>query len=152
MLRQSRAALGILPVAYPALAGHLTGQRFSFTVPVDVENGDIIELACIPATCRPIDIILDSDDLDSNGAPAIVVDVGLMSGDWGDNDNTRTCGQEFFVGATTAQAGGVARPTAKTAVRVPSAPYARSIGVKIVTKAATAQLGDIGLTVICAAD
>lgn len=143
---QGSAAKGITPVSYPAYAGHVVTQRFSMAVPTTVANGDILELACIPPGCRPVDLVLDSDDLDT-GTPAMTLDVGVMSGEWGDDTAGRTCGKEFFDAATTAQAGGVARPTLAGAYRVAGAAKARSIGVKIVTKAATAAAGEIGLTV-----
>jgi hypothetical protein len=147
-VKQSDAAKGLVPIAYPSYAGCAVSQRFSFAVPAGgLAAGDIIELGCIPPGCRPVDVILDADDLDSNGAPTLALDVGLMSGEWGDADDTRTCGAEFFSASNVAQAGGLARPTLKTAVRVAASDKARSIGVKIATAAATAAAGTIGLTV-----
>jgi len=89
----------------------------------------------------------DGDDLDSGGSPAILLDVGVMSGKWGENDGGRTCADEFLDGVNTAQAGGVVRPTLKTAFRTSSGAENRSIGVKIATAAATPQAGVLGLTV-----
>ena len=149
-LIQSDAAKGIIPITYPGAAGVVVAQRYTIEVPTSVVDGDIIELGCIPPGCRVVDMILDSDDLDT-GTPAIVLDVGVMSGSWGDNDAARTCGDEFLDGVTVAQAGGVVRPTLAKAFRVDAAATARSIGVKIVTDAATAAAGTIGLTVLVTA-
>lgn len=146
-VHQSEAAKGQTPVAYPAYAGHVVAQRYAFTVPANIVEGDIVEMACIPPGCRVIDVVMDSDDLDT-GTPAIIWDVGIMSGDWGVKDNARTCGDEFLDGVTVSQAGGVVRPTLAKAFRTSAAATARSIGAKLVTDAATAAAGTIGLTVL----
>lgn len=150
-LIQSKAAKGIIPLAYPTIAGAVVAQRFTHTFSSAPSANDILELAPLPANTKIIDLILDSDDLDSNGAPTITFDVGIMSGNWGDEDNARTCDDVFFDGATVGQAGGVVRPTAKTAFRQAAGPTDRSIGVKIATAAATFQAGEVGLTVLYAA-
>lgn len=139
----------------PIVAGVVSKRRYVFTLSAAQNvTGNIIDLGVLPANASVVDMILDADDLDTNGAPAIALDVGLMSGDVGaDLDaagNARTIGAEFFSGATTAQAGGVARPTLKTAFRVDPVAYNRSIGLKIATQAATPAQGDIGLTVLFA--
>lgn len=151
MLHQSYAARGTIPVPYPSNAGQVVAARYSFDVPANVALNDIVELAPIPAGCRVVDMIADCDDLDSNGAAAVVIDVGIMNGAWGANDAGRTCGNEFFSASNLAQAGGTARPTDKGAFRTGSADYDRSIGVKFTTAPATGQAGTIALTVFLAA-
>lgn len=150
-LHQSDTAKGRIPIAYPSLAGQAVTQRFSFAVTTAIAGaaGDIIEIGAIPAGCRVTEIVLDADDLDTNGTPTITLDVGIMSGEFGQNDDDRTCGAEFFSGSTVAQAGGVARPTLKTAYRDTASTSVRSIGVKIAAAAATAAAGTIGVTVTC---
>lgn len=143
---QSDSAKGGIPIAYPAYAGHVVAQRHAFAVPVTIAQNDIVELACVPGGFRVVDIVFDSDDLDS-GTPAILWDVGLMSGEWGSTDPARTCGDEFLDGTTISQAGGVARPTLAGAFRTSVAATDRSIGAKLVAAAAAAQAGTIGLTV-----
>lgn len=149
-MKQSDAALGRVAIAYPSIAGHVVAQRFSYTLPTDTAEGTIIEFAPIPPGCRVVDMVLDCADLDS-GAPAILLDVGIMSGEWGVNDDARTCGAEFFSGSNVAQAGGVARPTLASAYKQAASDTARSIGIKLATDAATAVSGEIGLTVHYAA-
>ena len=142
---KSDAAKGLVATPNPQVAGADHTVRYSMSVPVTgLTAGDILELACIPAGCRPTDISVDIDDLDSG--TAMVFDVGVMSGKWQD-EGARTCGNEFFAGSTLAQTGGVAFPTKKEAYRVAAASTARSIGVKITTLAGTAVAGQIGLTV-----
>lgn len=143
----SKYAKGTEPLSYPSTAGEAVAIRFSHQLTNAPAGGDILELACIPSNCRVADIILDMDDLDSNGAPTIIADVGIMSGDFGKEDNARTCGAEFFSASNLAQAGGVARPTLKTAYRTTASNVDRGIGVKFTTAAATFAPGIIGLTV-----
>jgi hypothetical protein len=148
---QSAYAKGNRVAPYPQIAGAATTHRFSMEIPADVAQDDILELAVIPQDAEPMDIILDCDDVDANGAPAIVMDVGIMSGEFGDNDPARTCGNEFFAGSTVGQAGGVERASKPSAFRVAKSNKARSIGVKITTAPATGQAGSIGLTLTVAA-
>lgn len=143
----SKYAKGTEPLSYPSTAGEAVAIRFSHLLASAPAAGDILELACIPSNCRAAEIVLDMDDLDSNGAPTILADVGIMSGDFGKEDNARTCGAEFFSGSNLGQAGGVARPTLKTAYRTTASNVDRGIGVKFTTVAATFVPGIIGLTV-----
>ncbi len=143
----SKYAKGTEPLSYPSTAGEAVAIRFSHLLASAPAVGDILELACIPSNCRVAEIVLDLDDLDSNGAPTILADVGIMSGDFGKEDNARACGAEFFSGSNLGQAGGVARPTLKTAYRTTASNVDRGIGVKFTTAAATFVPGIIGLTV-----
>lgn len=147
---KSEAAKGLVNVAFPGSAGEAITQRYSMAVPVTAEANDILELAPIPPNTRVVDIVLDCDDLDTDGTPAISLDVGIMSGEWGE-DGARTVGAEFFSGSNIGQAGGVARPTLVSAYRTGTSDKARSIGVKIATKADEAAAGTIGITLTVAA-
>ena len=130
-------------VINPDCAGDLVVNRYELDLAaaplkgVTLADGDIIDLGPIPANTRVIDVIIDSDDLDSNASPEIVFDVGVMSGTVGDTVSARTCGAEFFSGSDLAQAGGVARMSLKTGFRV--APVAKdvSIGLKVTAAPAT---------------
>ena len=138
-----------IPLPYPKQAGEVVAYRFTYTVPTSITEGDIIELAVLPAFCRVVDAIFDSADLDTNVSPEIVWDIGVMSGAVGDT-GTRTCGDELFDGITTSQAGGVVRPTLQKAFQIATSSDHRSIGAKLVTDAATAAAGEIGLTLYIA--
>ena len=139
-------------VPYPSTAGQVVSKRWTYTVAGNEAANDVIEMAQLPANMRVVDMIYDSDDLDTNAAPTIAHDVGLMSGKWGDDDAGRTCGDEFFDGDTTAQAGGVARPSQAKAFETGGADYDRSIGIKFAAAAATGVAGTIGLTVFVTPD
>ena len=145
---QSTAAKGTDNIPFPAYAGEVVAKRYSIAVTAaQLALNNIFELAPLPGGLVPRDFILDTDDLDTNGAPTLTLDVGLMSGVWGDRDQARTCDDIIFDGTNIAQTGGAARPTLKTAFRIGQANNHRSIGVKVATAAATAAAGTIGLTV-----
>lgn len=144
---------GSVSAAYPDCAGDIVVNRYELDLAsgvlkgVTLGVGDIIDMGVIPANSQVVDIIIDSDDLDSNASPAIVFDVGVMSGNPGDT-GTRTCGAEFFSGSTLAQAGGVARTTLKTAFRVAPVATDKSVGLKVTTAAATQPAtGKLGISV-----
>lgn len=146
-LIQSKYAKGTEAISYPSTAGEVVAIRFSHQLAANPAVGDILELACIPSNCRVAEIIADSDDLDSNAAPTIAFDVGIMSGSFGEENQARTCGNEFFAGSTIAQNGVAARPLTKGAYRTSSANNDRSIGIKFTAAAATFVAGQMGLTV-----
>lgn len=147
-LYQSQYAKGVISAPYPAFAGAVVAHRFSHTITAALAAGDIIELAPLFNGVRVIDMILDSDDLDSGAA--MLIDIGIMSGNWQANDGARTCGAEFFSASNLPQAGGVVRPTLKTAFRTAPIGADRSIGIKINAAAAGFLAGNIGLTMLYA--
>jgi len=144
----SKYAKGIEPISYPSLAGDAVAIRFSHQITTAPAAGDVLELGCIPSNCRVADITVDVDDLDSNAAPAILFDVGIMSGAFGQEDSTRTCGADFFAASKMAQSSGVDRPSLRSAYRTTASNIDRGIGIRFGTPAATFQAGSIGLTVI----
>lgn len=139
---QSLWATSQRAVPYADTSGDDVSQLFEFALPsTALAANDIIELGVLPANHSVTDAVLVSDDLDSGGAPAIVLDVGIMSGDVGDNVSARTCGNELFSGSNVGQAGGVARATQVSAFTIASANDHRSIGVKVTTAAAAQTAG-----------
>ncbi|MBI1202614.1 MAG: hypothetical protein GC182_08905 [Rhodopseudomonas sp.] len=146
---QTDVAKGKIIAPTPDEAGDLASIRAEISLATgDLTLNKIIEMLPLPANCTGVDFIFDTDDLDSDGAPTITIDIGVMSGEYGDPDpdDARTCGAEIFSAATTAQAGGVARPTLVTAFRIAPTDADRGIGVKIHAAPAAAQAGKIGLT------
>lgn len=143
MLHQSNYAKGLEPIPYPAFAGSTIKKRFVFPAPATLAANDIIELAPIPDNLRVLDVTLVLDDLDTDGAPTLLLDAGVMSGEFGVNDDTRTCGDEFFDGTALGRAGGVERMSAKTGFSVGVSGTVRSIGIKVATAAATPAAGNI---------
>lgn len=107
-------------------AGGVVAQRFEATIGADLDVGDIVELAVLPAYHTVVDAILDTEALGTD----VNVDVGVMSGAVGDPDNTRTCGDELF-SAEDASAAAVVRASESSAFTIAPAGADRSIGVKV---------------------
>lgn len=144
---------GPIPIAYPDCAGDVVVNRYEIDLAsaplkgVTLQADDILDIGIIPGTSQVVDVVIDSDDLDTGASPALAFDVGVLTGTPG-TTGTRTCGAEFFSGSTVAQAGGVARTTLKSAFRVARADKDTSVGVKITAAAATqATSGKIGVSV-----
>lgn len=145
---QSESARGIQPIVMPGTASEVTAKRYSINVTAaQLTVNNIFELAPIPPNCRVVDMTLDCTDIDTNGTPVVALDVGIMTGEFGDNTQTRTCGSEFFQAAPVGQAGGIARLATLASVKTGGAPIYRSIGVRVLTAPATPVAGNIGLTV-----
>lgn len=133
-------AKGGIPIAYPAYAGHATVQRFTAVLPATAAVGDIIEIASIPNGCRPVEIVVDADG-DVSG------DIGVMSGDWAQVDDSRTCGAEIAAAADLT-ASEVFRPELPSAYRIPQSDRSRGIGLKVTTAPTAAVTIGITLTVV----
>lgn len=130
-------------VAYPDCAGDVIQNRYEADLAssplkgVTLAIGDIIDFGIIPANTTVTDLLIDSDDLDSGGSPALAYDVGVISGTPGDTTSSRTVGTEFFAATTASQSAGVTRMSKNTGFRVAPVGYDRSIGIKITAAAAT---------------
>lgn len=151
-LKQTEHATGQICAPTPCGAGDVVSYRASIALATgDLTLNQIIEMGPLPANCDLVDVILDTDDLDS-GSAAIALDAGIMDGEVGelldDSGDARTVDASILSAVTTAGAGGVVRPTLATAFRIARSDVDRSIGIKIHTAPATAQAGTIGLTVI----
>jgi hypothetical protein len=129
-------------VAYPDCAGDVIQNRYEADLAstplkgVTLGVGDIIDFGIIPANTTVTDLLIDSDDLDSNGSPTLAYDVGVLTGTPGETTG-RTCGTEFFAATNASQSAAVTRMSKGTGFRVAPVGYDRSIGIKITTAAAT---------------
>ena len=74
----------------------LMEETATYTLTAALALNDVIQMVRIPQNATIISMTLSADDLDSNGSPAIVLDVG----DGSDTDR-------FIDGSTIGQAGGV---------------------------------------------
>lgn len=147
-IRASKFAQGQLAFITADGAGDTIVNDYFYDLPTAQNiTGDIIDIGTLPAYHTVSDMILVPDDLDTNGSPAMTLDVGIMSGTPGDTVTARTCGAEFFSAATGAQTATVLRPTLATAFKVLPTEADRSIGVKIALQAATAAAGRIRVRV-----
>lgn len=78
------------------LAGNLKTVVKSYEIAAALALNDVIEMVKVPNGATVVSVVLGTDDLDTGGSPAIVLDVG-------DGDNT----DRFIDGATVGQAGGI---------------------------------------------
>lgn len=102
---------------------------------------DTIDFVKIPVGYVPVDVTLDSDDLDTG--TAVVLSVGLRKA-----DGTTDAPACFIVGSTVGQAGGVARAAVKEGFRLAAATVERNVYVTVTTAPTTsATSGKIGVTV-----
>ena len=86
--------------------------------------GDIVEMGAFPRNCVLVDVVVDNGAL---GASA-TLDVGVMSGEYGDAVLGRTMGAEFVQTAAAATAGVIRRN--RVASGVASSNLDRSWGIK----------------------
>ena len=139
---QSEWAIGRTQTPTSREAGGVVAQRFEATIDANMDVGDIVELAVLPAYHTVVDAILDTDALGAG----VNVDVGIMSGAVGDTGGTRTCGNELF-SAQAASAAAVVRASKSSAFTIAPAGADRSIGVKV-SAAVTAGSKKIALTLL----
>lgn len=135
---QTKAIANGYPAVTPAGAQDLVAATATYTTAAALELNDVIEMLELPPGCVPVDVILDTEDLDSG--TTLTLDVGIMAGDVGDTTvANRTTGAEFIAASTVGQAGGVARAAVAGFTRIAPSDSRRSVGVK--AKAAPAGAG-----------
>ena len=142
-LHQSGWVTCAIPVARPQTAHNTHAQLFIVDVPAaGFASGDILELGVLHAFASVIDATL----VPVGDLGAATVDVGIMSGEWGEltnPDNTaRTVGSELFAGATIAA---LTRLTKTDALLLQPLEKHRSIGVKFNAAVAAGAGKKIGL-------
>lgn len=130
---------------------HVTGE---FAVVAGMVINDIVEMAILPANAEVIEAILAAEDLDSNGAPTVTLDAGVMSGNPYDisaaTGQARTIGNEFFAASTVGQAGGVVYGSKAAGVFLAPSFSDRSVGIKFAAAMATIAAGaKVRLTLLC---
>lgn len=132
------AAAGVRTQAVPAAfqAGVVTTATFTHTVTANMANGDIVEIGMLPAGNK---IVRASAKISGLSAAVTSVDIGLMSGAYGDKDNARTCGDEIVDGGAVNGSLVVLDPVAASAIA--KSDKNRGIGVKVLGGAAAAADG-----------
>lgn len=91
-------------VFQPYIEGLVYSREVTFTVATALSADDVIEMIPVYAGEQVVGVDLITEDLDTNGSPTIVLDVG----DGGDSDR-------YIDGATVGQAGGAVSQTVPTA-------------------------------------
>jgi hypothetical protein len=128
----------VQPVIAPRNAGETITVFAEYSLTAALALNDVIQMLKVPAGCAIVDAVLVADDLDTGGAPAITLDVGIAGADT----------DQLFAASTVAQAGGVVRPTIATAFRDAATAADRTVQVLVKAGPATgAASGKIGLSV-----
>ena len=150
-----KKASGFSKGTLPVIAGDCAGDVVVNDYYVDVlaaqlTAGGMFDVGQLPAGHIPVGVTLAPDDLDTDGTPAITLDVGILTGTPGDETSDRTCGAEFLSASTVGQGGTEASATVHAMRLVTPVDYHRSIGVKVVTPPDAAAAGRIRLRVLIA--
>lgn len=146
-LLRNNVALGT--VAMPATIDvGLVAFRCAYTLVADVAAGDIIELGYLPADAVPVDLILDTDDLDTGATGT--VSVALLNSGKTDIDTTASGGAAWLTGQSIQAATAVRADAAGllAASRCAKSGVNRPFGIKIVGETAAAAGAKIGVTLI----
>lgn len=122
---QSDHVTGVKAVPQAFTSGAVTTYTANITIPSGVTVGttDIVEFAVLPAFHR----IVDAQIVKVSGFTTETADVGIMSGEVGDDVSARTSDDTIFDGVALT---GFARLTAGTAMGIAPSDGNRSIGVK----------------------
>lgn len=120
---KSQWATGQSTVPLNAVAGVVHFQRFTFTITEDLGAGDVIELAVLPAGATVVDAFVSLGNLG-----AATADIGIMSGQVGEDDDNRTVGAELF---DEAASNASARAEGETAFTIAPVDRDRSVGLKV---------------------
>ena len=137
---RSRYALGSLRMPEPQGAEIVCVRMTHDLVAAPLIN-DTLWLGDLPARCVPVDCLFDSDDLDSNGAPAVTMSVGFLNA-----AKTDLASTAWIVSSNIGQASGMARPTTSTLVKSAVSNADQPVGIKFTAAPATFQAGTVGLT------
>lgn len=123
---QSEYALGQKTAPQAFSAGAVVAYTATVSIPTGetLGAGDTVELAALPANHRIVDATVIADG-DFDGKTAAI---GIMSGNFGADDATRTSGTELFAAAALT---GFTRLATGTAAMLPTSDKDRSIGVKL---------------------
>lgn len=128
---KSPNALGQEPMVSPMGSELVNVMLTAQVAAADLAAGDLIILGEIPEDCVLVDAVYVTDDLDSNGTPAIALDFGTINA--GETDLATT----VEAGLTIGRAGGAARMTPTAAALATKG----KVGFKVATAAATGQAG-----------
>lgn len=137
---KSKAVENYRPAVDSCQAGEIKTVRGEIDLAADVggalADGDILEMVKLPPQHVPVDCVVDSDDLDSNGTPTITFKAGVIGGD----DDALIAD-----GNTTMQSSGIARMDAQAGPRVASSDSETKYGITVTADPATgATTGKVG--------
>jgi hypothetical protein len=149
---------GRKPIVSPSGA-EVCAVRFAQAVAAgEMALNALDNIGILPAGCVPVAVLVDSDDLDTNGTPTIQWAFGVsnaavtnnVQGQTPTDISTATAdgGAAWATGVTISQAGGQVDAVSKALSRVQAVNYDRYIVAKATTAAATGAAGELGLTLL----
>lgn len=142
--------------AMPEPAGsELVAVRCTAQLTGGIVAADVIPIAKIPVGAVVVDYILDNPDLDTNGAPTVAFNLGVLNAA-GAISALPADGGVWRTGATAFQAAAVTRASAASAaeqmalLRMAPAATERTVAILATANAATAHVGtaEVGLTLV----
>ena len=144
---KSQRVTGVNPQPAPISNEVITLRERVAVTAAQLIAGNVVEVAFLPANCVPVGFKVRSDDLDSNAAPTITFDVGIINAaETAVSALAADGGAKWIVASTLSQAGGLLLDTAVSATWkvigdvLPSSAN-RIFGLGIVAGAATGAAG-----------
>lgn len=84
----------------PAIAPHSAGELYvaegTVSFPATLADGDIAKVCYLPANCMPVDLMVHTEELDSNATDTLTFSVGLLNAD----EDAVISGSELITGGT----------------------------------------------------
>lgn len=147
-LFRNAVALGAVQMPTPYDAGSLCAMRCAYRLVGDIAAADTIELGYLPADCVPVDIILDTDDLDTGATGT--VSVGLFNAAKTDIDTAASGGAAWLTAQSIQTATAVRADAAglRAASRCAPSSVDRPFGIRVVGETAAAAGAVIGVTLL----
>lgn len=146
---------GRAAVLSPSNSGDVTARYKLPLLTTDLTLNNLGNIGILPAGCIPVALLIDSDDLDSNGAPTIAWSVGVSNaavvnnihGTGGTDISVLPIdgGAAWGTGLTVSQNGGQVQVLSKALSRVLPATYDRYLTLKATAASATAVAGEAGI-------
>lgn len=149
---------GRRPVPFPS-GSEVLAVRFKVSLAAgDLTLNNVGHVGVLPAGCVPVGINIDSDDLDTNGTPALAWSFGLSNATVANNVQPATGtdistatadgGAAWVTGNQDSRTGVASANFTKAMSRVTPTTYDRYLLAKATTAAATAAAGELGVTLL----
>ncbi len=112
-------------------AGQLTINQGKYTTTAALASADTVAMCKLPAGHVPVDLIVDTDDLDTNGTPTLTMKAGIIGG------------EDMIASSTLGQAAGMARMDSIAGRRIAPTDADRLVGLTVTANAATGVVGGV---------
>lgn len=127
-IKQSPWALFKQTAARPLTSGAVTKQEFYYDASAGLLAADIVDMGVLPANAKIHDAYLYADA----SIGTVNATVGIMSGELGSTDSSRTLGSEIFNGSAITNAHtALVRLTSPAATKLAAGVSDRSIGLQV---------------------